>query len=170
MGFVSLHQIAKESVSQIHADWTSFHDNHPGLHFLSQRQTFTAPTPLLLASILYCSALQHAYVDVAALASDYFIIMCDAIAAVSVPSKDAVQDDSPSKEEQTAFQNTLGLVLAGLACEAFVDKTGIWISTGYRIFLDYCPVDINEQSPEWTGLFTGLQVSGIKMTNYSGRG
>ncbi|KAI7281359.1 hypothetical protein KC345_g4183 [Hortaea werneckii] len=36
--------------------WKSFHDAMPGLHFLPQKQVFTAPTPLLLASMLYCSA------------------------------------------------------------------------------------------------------------------
>ena len=61
-------------------------------------------------------------------------------------------------EEQKAFQNVLGLILAGLISEAFIETTGTWISMGYRLTLDHCPVQIDERSSEWGGLFSGLQV------------
>ncbi|KAF4300756.1 hypothetical protein GTA08_BOTSDO06924 [Botryosphaeria dothidea] len=140
--------------------WTSFHDNVPGLHFLSKKQTFSSPTPLLLASVLYVSALHHPAPDIASLAPDYFVITCSAIADLSVPTPrgtEPIKDENLS-EEQRAFQDVLGLILAGLVAEAYIKETGIWISIGYRILLDYCPMNIDERSREWCGLFRGLQI------------
>lgn len=136
----------------------------PGLHFLSKKKTSSTPTPLLLAAILYVSALHHTSPDFALLAPDYFIITCNAIAELAVPMQASPRADSaPTElnrlsEEQKAFQNVLGLILAGLISEAFIETTGIWISMGYRLTLDHCPVQIDERSNEWRGLFSGLQV------------
>lgn len=137
-----------------------FHDNVPGLHFLSKKQTFSSPTPLLLTSVLYVSALHHPVSDVASLAPDYFVLTCSAIADLSVPSPrqaEPVIDDTLA-DEQRAFQDVLGLILAGLVSEAYMKETGIWISIGYRILLDHCPINIDERSREWCGLFRGLQI------------
>jgi hypothetical protein len=65
---------------------------------------------------------------------------------------------TPPTAEQNAFQNVLGLILAGLISEAFIDLTGIWISIGYRLILDHCPVFIDERASKWRQLFSGLQV------------
>lgn len=146
--------------------WISFHKNMPGLHFLSKRKTSSTPTPLLLAAILYVSALHHSSPELAALAPAYFVATCSAISELAVPVQVAQRIDSSSpntenaklSEEQKAFQNVLGLILAGLISEAFIETTGLWISMGYRLTLDHCPVHINERSQEWRGLFSGLQI------------
>ncbi|KAK8160883.1 hypothetical protein IWX90DRAFT_488309 [Phyllosticta citrichinensis] len=139
--------------------WTSFNENVPGLHFLSKKQDLSSPTPLLLASVLYVSALHHPSADVACLAPDYYTLTCSAIADLSLPSAATVEpSDDPLNGEQRAFQDVLGLILAGLVCEAFIKETGIWISVGYRLLLDHCPAKIDNRSREWLGLFRGLQI------------
>ncbi|KAK8212272.1 hypothetical protein IWZ01DRAFT_260487 [Phyllosticta capitalensis] len=139
--------------------WTSFNENVPGLHFLSKKQDLSSPTPLLLASVLYVSALHHPSADVACLAPDYYILTCSAIADLSLPSAGITEpSDDPLSGEQRAFQDVLGLILAGLVCEAFIKETGIWISVGYRLLLDHCPAQIDDRSREWLGLFRGLQI------------
>ena len=143
-----------------------FHKNMPGLHFLSKKKTSSTPTPLLLAAILYVSALHHTSPDFAVLAPDYFIVTCNAIAELAIPMQARSRADKSSvikgltqlSDEQKAFQNVLGLILAGLISEAIIETTGIWISMGYRLTLDHCPIQVDERSCEWRGLFSGLQV------------
>lgn len=131
----------------------------PGLHFISKKMTSSTPTPLLLAAILYVSALHHTSPEFAALAPEYFIVTCNAIAELAVPMQESPRVEmSSSTDEQRASQNVLGLILAGLISEAFIETTGVWISMGYRLTLDHCPVQIDERSSEWRGLFSGLQV------------
>ena len=115
-----------------------------GLHFQSKREAARNPTPLLLAAILYVSALHHTSEELAGLAPEYFRATCSAIAELSIPPglkrPDTVAPDdttTSSTAEQSAYQNVLGLILAGLISEAFIDLTGIWISIGYRLILDY---------------------------------
>jgi hypothetical protein len=141
----------------------SFHKNMPGLHFLPTKQTFSAPTPLLLASMLYVSSLRHSSRELAALSSDYFKVMCGAIAELSIPQPEAdANSNIPAFAlEESAFQDVLGIILAGLTCEASTTTTGIWISIGYRLVLESCPRGIDERSREWQRLFSGLQVSHI---------
>jgi len=146
--------------------WLSFHKTMPGLHFLSKKKTSSTPTPLLLAAILYVSALHSPSPEFAALAPGYFVATCCAISELAVPIQAArrpEQQDSNSETtklnaEQKAFQNVLGLILAGLISEAFIETTGLWITMGYRLTLDHCPVHIDERSHEWRGLFSGLQI------------
>jgi hypothetical protein len=146
----------------------------PGLHFLSKKKTSSTPTPLLLAAILYVSALHHSSPDFATLAPDYFVVTCSAISELAVPVQAAQRaESSPTNtenaklsEEQKAFQNVLGLILAGLISEAFIETTGLWISMGYRLTLDFCPVHIDERSHEWRGLFSGLQVSWTNLITF----
>ena len=139
----------------------------PGLHFLSKKKTSATPTPLLLAAILYVSALHHSSPKFAALAPGYFVATCNAISELAVPLQVTSRgtqssfstNNGPVNVEQKAFENVLGLILAGLISEAFIETTGLWIAIGYRITLDHCPVLIDERSNEWRGLFSGLQVS-----------
>ncbi|PVH78178.1 hypothetical protein DL98DRAFT_255716 [Cadophora sp. DSE1049] len=146
--------------------WLSFHKTMPGLHFLSKKKTSSTPTPLLLAAILYVSALHSPSPESAALAPGFFVATCCAISELAVPiqaAPRAEQHDTNSENtklsaEQKAFQNVLGLILAGLISEAFIETTGLWISMGYRLTLDHCPVHIDERSHEWRGLFSGLQI------------
>ncbi|KAH6711205.1 hypothetical protein BKA61DRAFT_695196 [Leptodontidium sp. MPI-SDFR-AT-0119] len=146
--------------------WLSFHKTMPGLHFLSKKKTSSTPTPLLLAAILYVSALHSPSPEFAALAPGFFVATCCAISELAVPIQAAPradQHDTNSENpkldpEQKAFQNVLGLILAGLISEAFIETTGLWISMGYRLTLDHCPVHIDERSHEWRGLFSGLQI------------
>ena len=139
----------------------------PGLHFLSKKKTSSTPTPLLLSSVLYVSALHHSSPEFAALSPAYFVATCCAISELAVPLQatqrtelgTTLTENAKLSEEQKAFQNVLGLILAGLISEAFIETTGLWISMGYRLTLDFCPVHIDERSNEWRGLFSGLQVS-----------
>lgn len=143
-----------------------FYSNMEGLHFQSEREASKNPTPLLLAAILYVSALHHTSVDLAGSAPEYFRATCSAIAELSIPlslkRSGIVTPVDPSRTpptaEQIGYQNVLGLILAGLISEAFIDLTGIWISIGYRLVLDHCPVWIDESSGKWRQLFSGLQV------------
>jgi hypothetical protein len=130
----------------------------PGLHFLPTKQTFSAPTPLLLASMLYVSSLRHHTSELALLAPDYFVVMAGAIAELTIPHPEETNNLPASTLEETAFQDVLGIILAGLTCEASIMTTGIWISIGYRLILEACPLEVDERSREWQRLFSGLQV------------
>ncbi|KAL2068773.1 hypothetical protein VTL71DRAFT_15111 [Oculimacula yallundae] len=146
--------------------WLSFHKTMPGLHFLSKKKTSSKPTPLLLAAILYVSALHSPSPEFAALSPGFFVATCCAISELAVPIQAAPrvdQQDSNGENpkistEEKAFQNVLGLILAGLISEAFIETTGLWITMGYRLTLDHCPVHMDERSYEWRGLFSGLQI------------
>ncbi|KAL5348074.1 hypothetical protein ACLOAV_006554 [Pseudogymnoascus australis] len=83
-----------------------------------------------------------------------------AIAELSIPSPttELVADKPSFKSEENAFHDVLGIVLAGLACEASIKTTGIWISVGYRLILESCPKEVDERSREWQRLFAGLQI------------
>jgi hypothetical protein len=111
--------------------------------------------------MLYLSALHHSSRDIAALAPDYFVVMCQAIAQLSMPppATEMSADKATSKSEEDAFHDVLGIILAGLTCEASIKTTGIWISIGYRLILESCPKEVDERSREWQRLFAGLQVS-----------
>ncbi|KAF3392317.1 hypothetical protein DPV78_010528 [Talaromyces pinophilus] len=135
--------------------WLSFHDRMPGLHFMPRRQTFSAPQPILLASILYCSSMRGPP-DMADIAPHYFTILCNAIAQLCIPGSAIGQ--TPADSEEWAFQTVLGIVIAGLLTEATVRETGIWISIAYRLILEHCPAHIDETSREWRKLFSGVQI------------
>jgi hypothetical protein len=119
--------------------------------------------------VLYISALHHPSSDLASLETGYFAATCSAIAELVTPSfrpvslqavvqKDDEQDLSPQSETQIAFHNILGLIMASLSSEAYIDATGMWISMAYRIWLDHCPAEMNATMHDWRGLFSGLQV------------
>jgi len=129
-----------------------------GLHFLPSRQTFSSPTPLLLAAMLYCSSTRGSP-EVAVLASGYFAVLCNAIGQLCIPgSLIGNQPEHPARAEEWAFQTILGIILAGLLREGVSRETGVWISIAYRLLLEHCPPDIGERSLEWQRLMTGLQV------------
>jgi hypothetical protein len=153
--------------------------NLPLLHFLKDRGAFTSPTPLLLASVLYISALHHPSSNLASLETGYFAATLSAIAELVTPAvqplsvqaiiqKDDEQGSSWQSKKQVAFHNILGLIMASLSSEAYIDATGMWISMAYRIWLDHCPAEMNATMHDWRGLFSGLQVGdiGIKWFNY----
>lgn len=127
----------------------------PGLHFMPRRQTFSAPQPILLASILYCSSMRGPP-DMADLAPHYFTVLCNAIAQLCIPGSAIGQ--TPADSEEWAFQTVLGIVIAGLLTEATICETGIWISIAYRLILEHCPAHIDETSREWRKLFSGVQI------------
>lgn len=135
-----------------------------GLHFQSEREAANDPTPVLLAAILYVSALHHTSEELAAFAPEYFRATCSAIAELSIPKilkfkpSEATGTTINSTPEQIAFQNVLGLVLAGLISEAFIESTGVWVSIAYRLIIDHCPVYIDQSVKKWRQLFSGLQV------------
>ena len=116
--------------------------------------------------MLYVSALNHSSRHIAALAPEYFVVMCQAIAELSMPSPrtEACENEATSQYEEDAFHDVLGIILAGLTCEASIKTTGIWISIGYRLILESCPKEVDERSPEWQRLFAGLQVCWTRMT------
>ncbi|KAH7007230.1 hypothetical protein EDB80DRAFT_456041 [Ilyonectria destructans] len=138
--------------------WLTFHDTMLGLHFLPSKQTFSSPTPLLLASMLYCSSIRGSQ-DVIMLAPEYFTVLCNSIAQLCMPASAIGQDaKNPARAEEWAFQTILGIILSGLLREGISKETGIWISVAYRLILEHCPPIMDERSLEWQRLFTGLQI------------
>ncbi|KAJ5631516.1 uncharacterized protein N7484_011616 [Penicillium longicatenatum] len=147
--------------------WTSFLNNLPLLHFLKDRDAFDSPTPLLLASVLYISALHHKSSEMASLEAGYFTAICCAIAELASSSSNPspvsmTEKKSPDVLKREAFHNILGLIMASLSSEAYVATTGLWIAMGYRLWLDHCPLDLEASTLDWRGLFSGLQVIDIE--------
>lgn len=140
----------------------------PLLHFLQDRDAFASPTPLLLASVLYISALHHRSSELASLESGYFAATCSAMAELITPSLKPIstfgksrtqeEQDSPQTRKYKAFHNILGLIMASLSSEAYIDATGSWIAMAYRLWLDHCPARVDSSTPDWCGLLSGLQV------------
>lgn len=146
-----------------------FLDNLPLLHFLKDRDVFDSPTSLLLASVLYISALHHQSCEMGSLASGYFTATCCAIAELTSPCSNSglvqgndniahIKQGIPRNKGRKAFHNILGLIMASLSSEAYVDTTGSWIAMGYRIWLDNCLLEPEDPTTDWRGLFSGLQV------------
>lgn len=140
----------------------------PLLHFLKDRDAFASPTPLLLGSVLYISALHHPSSELAAMESGYFAATCSAIAELVTPSMKTgyqfgascpEEQDSPQLKKYKAFHNILGLIMASLSSEAYIDATGSWIAMAYRLWLDNCPAELDASTPDWRGAFSGLQVN-----------
>lgn len=100
--------------------------------------------------------------------SGYFAATCCAIselvtpALYHIPTHNAQWGEernvSQQAKRESAFRNILGLIMASLSSEAYIDATGSWIAMAYRIWLDYCPADLNTTTQDWRGLFSGLQV------------
>ena len=146
-----------------------FLNNLPLLHFLKDQRAFLSPSPLLLASVLYISALHNPTKELASLASEYFVATCDAITELVIPtslpnalgglrSNPAGRNHLSCKDEDKAFQNILGLIMASLVSEAYVETTDKWIAIAYRLLLDSCPTDLNDMTQDWCGLLSGIQV------------
>ncbi|KAF7524446.1 hypothetical protein PCG10_005705 [Penicillium crustosum] len=161
---------SRSAVQQL---WSSFLKNLPLLHFLTDHSAFASPTPVLLASVLYISALHHPFGGLASLDSGYFAAMYSAIAELVTPSlhpsplqvleqKNEEQNISPQAKREKAFHDILGLIMASLSCEAYVGATGSWIAMAYRIWLDHCPAEMNSTTKDWRALFSGLQVIDIE--------
>ena len=130
----------------------------PGLHFLPSRQQFSAPVPILLAAMLYCSSVRGEP-EYAALAPQYFAIMSCAVAQLSIPDSEIGGAlNSGDGAEEHAYQVVIGLVLAGLLNEGRVRETGIWISIAYRLVLENCPPQVDERFCDWRRLFNGVQI------------
>ena len=99
--------------------------------------------------MLHCSSIRGPS-EIAALAPQYSIVLCHAIAQLSIPDSEMGKIPQDSHEaEEWAFQAILGLLLAGLLSEARVRETGIWISIAYRLILEHCQPSIEERSREW---------------------
>ncbi|KAH7311447.1 hypothetical protein B0I35DRAFT_438100 [Stachybotrys elegans] len=138
--------------------WSMFHETMLGLHFLPSKQTFSSPTPVMLAAMLYCSSLRGAAVD-SALAPDYFSVLCNAIAQLCIPSSDiGLHPSDPKAAEEWGFQTVLGIILAALLREGMSKETGVWISIAYRLILEHCPPNMEASSLEWQRLLSGLQI------------
>ncbi|KAG5952883.1 hypothetical protein E4U53_007643 [Claviceps sorghi] len=144
--------------SNIRHLWKTFHSKMPGLHFFPKAQKFSSPGPVLLAAMLYCSSVRGDP-EYAALARGYSSILCCVIAQLSIPGSEVSSPLTQSDDsEQYAFQTVLGLVLAGLLSEGNVHETGIWISMAYRLVLEHCPPQIDEEYCDWRRLFSGVQI------------
>ncbi|KAK4862421.1 hypothetical protein LT330_002554 [Penicillium expansum] len=161
---------SRSTVQQL---WSSFLKNLPLLHFLTDHSAFASPTPVLLASVLYISALHHPFAVLGSLDSGYFTAMYSAIAELVTPplhpislqlleQKDEEQNAFPQAKREKAFHDILGLIMASLSCEAYIGATGSWIAMAYRIWLDHCPTEMNSTTKDWRGLFSGLQVIDIE--------
>ncbi|KAI7605627.1 hypothetical protein KC343_g13671, partial [Hortaea werneckii] len=138
--------------------WKSFHDAMPGLHFLPQKQVFTAPTPLLLASMLYCSA-SRGPACVAQYAPTYHSSLCHEMSCLMMPNDNLGASTTPFEiSEEWGFQIVLGIVLAALLSEGQTRHTGLWLSAAYRLLLEHCPPRLTNNTHQWQQLFTGLQI------------
>ncbi|GFF28846.1 hypothetical protein IFM51744_00670 [Aspergillus udagawae] len=149
--------------------WTSFLNNLPLLHFVQDQSVLVAPSPLLLASVLYISAVHSPLAELASLASGYFAATCSAIAELVIPSARPGTSgwtrshvSSSSNDEHTVFQDILGLIMASLSCEAYIETTDKWIALAYRLLLDHCPSDLEDATYDWRRLFSGVQVIDIE--------
>ncbi|KAF5863693.1 hypothetical protein ETB97_009626 [Aspergillus alliaceus] len=158
------------SYSTVKGLWETFLNNLPLLHFLKDRRAFSSPSPLLLASVLYISALHSPVKELASLAGGYFMATCNAIAELVTPTPlpsavgpNAGDNGHPCyKEEDKAFQNILGLIMATLVSEAYIETTNKWIAIAYRLLLDHCPADLSGLTQDWRDLFSGIQVIDIE--------
>lgn len=102
--------------------------------------------------------------------SGYFAATCSAIAELVTPclkreeilENSSCTDGEPieglKSKKDKVFHNILGLIMASLSSEAYIDATGSWIAIAYRLWLDYCPSEMDSSTPDWRGLFDGLQV------------
>ncbi|KAB8074849.1 hypothetical protein BDV29DRAFT_116141 [Aspergillus leporis] len=160
------------SRSTVKSLWESFLNNLPLLHFLKDQKAFSSPSPLLLASVLYISALHSPVKELASLAGGYFMATCNAIAELITPtlpnavsrfiSKQGDSDPPSCKDEDKVFQNILGLIMASLISEAYIETTDKWIAIAYRLLLDRCTTDLDDTAQDWRGLFSGIQVIDIE--------
>ncbi|KAJ6161387.1 hypothetical protein N7470_004783 [Penicillium chermesinum] len=143
--------------------WNSFLNNLPLLHFLKDKDIFAAPTPLLLASVLYIAALNHKSAELVSLAPGYFAAIYCAITELICPPPIAQNiTTSVIPEQGKPIHDILGLIMASLSSEGYIHTTGSWIATGYRLWLDSCPRDLESSSSDWRGLWSGLQVIDIE--------
>jgi hypothetical protein len=94
---------------------------------------------------------------------------CNAIAELITPtlpnavsrfiSKQGDSDPPSCKDEDKVFQNILGLIMASLISEAYIETTDKWIAIAYRLLLDRCTTDLDDTAQDWRGLFSGIQVN-----------
>lgn len=105
--------------------------------------------------------------------SGYFAATCSAIAELVTPPfnpgygfvKTHTGEQGSQIEKYKAFHNILGLIMASLSSEAYIDATGSWIAMAYRLWLDNCPAELDASTPDWRGLFSGLQVRCPHLSN-----
>jgi hypothetical protein len=140
--------------------WISFLNNLPLLHFVQDQSVLVSPSPLLLASVLYISAVHSPLAELASLAGGYFAATCSAISELVVPSaRPGMSGWTRSQsDEHTVFQDILGLIMASLSCEAYIETTDKWIALAYRLLLDHCPSNLEDATYDWRRLFSGIQV------------
>jgi hypothetical protein len=111
------------------------------------------------------------------LESGYISAICSAISELVTPQlpqsaqqavehADGVQTPSIQTKREKAFHDILGLVMACLSSEAYIEATGSWIAMAYRIWLDHCPAEMNPTTQQWRGLFSGLQVGKEKVSRH----
>ncbi|KAE8147696.1 hypothetical protein BDV25DRAFT_29110 [Aspergillus avenaceus] len=161
------------SRSTVKSLWEAFLNNLPLLHFLKDKEAFSSPSPLLLASVLYISALHSPIKELTSLAGGYFMATCNAIAELITPiplpstvgqSIQSSGDSEPPgyKDSNKDFQNILGLIMASLVSEAYIETTDRWIAIAYRLLLDRCTTDLSSAGQDWCGLLSGIQVIDIE--------
>ncbi|EAL89997.1 conserved hypothetical protein [Aspergillus fumigatus A1163] len=107
--------------------------------------------------------------ELASLAGGYFTAICSAISELVVPSArpgtsgwTGSHISSSSSAEHTVFQDILGLIMASLSCEAYIETTDKWIALAYRLLLDHCPSNLEDATYDWRRLFSGIQVIDIE--------
>ncbi|WVQ82792.1 hypothetical protein IAT38_004924 [Cryptococcus sp. DSM 104549] len=138
--------------------WLAFAEHMPALHFSTKRIFLDAPTPILLAAVLYAASMQHTLAEFTRLSAAYRTIASRAIANLAVPSVDPNWERSDSKD----LHNALGIVIMGLMCEAWVDTTGLWIAMAYQLILSNASQSRGVKAGEWRSLYDGLRVIDIE--------
>lgn len=126
----------------------------PALHFATQRLFVDIPTPLLLAAILYAASMQHTLAEYARLSPFYRRLAARAIGDLAIPQ----EGSSVENTEDEDLHDTLGIIIMGLMCEAWVNTTGVWISMAYQRILARAPNSRGTRPVEWKSLYEGLRV------------
>lgn len=126
----------------------------PALHFVTQRLFGDVPTPILLAAVCYAASMQHTLAEYARLSPFYRHLAARAIADLAVPQEGGYFENSEDED----LHDTLGIIIMGLMCEAWVNTTGVWISMAYQRILARAPNSRGIRAAEWRSLYEGLRV------------
>lgn len=138
----------------------------PGLHFLSGQVSFSTPTPLLAASVLFMSTEHYPSDFLASYQSVYldaFSRSIGSLASYRPPRQPHPHDTSTragvnGEGLSRRFDDVLGIILVGLVAIGWVDTVGLWVNAAYRLFLDGVHEDRGRRLSEWRGLWEGLRV------------
>ena len=136
----------------------SFEMHVPEVHFLSGGLAIPSgrTSPLLTVAVLFTAANHTPDPDLSRYLHIYFEAFGRAVGSLSL-HRDS--DTDAPLVTRSKFDDVLGIVLAGLLAIGWVDEVGLWINTGYRLFLDGVSEGGGRSPQQWRELWEGLRVS-----------